>query len=194
MSAYTDANKIAAYLGATLSGPQQVQAGVMADAATAWIERYTGRSWQVASPVTDELHAPTGDRVYLTRRPVAAVSVVKTRAAIFVGGSWTTLAASQYELLDAANGVLLIQGWSVADALVSVTYTHTMVTAPADVQLAASMIAAAWLGGAIAPGTNGVSQISVGQNDVNLKFSESRGDVPAEALSILNGYRTIVIA
>ena len=41
MAAYTDATKIAAYLGLTLNSPQQTQAGVVADAATAWVERHT---------------------------------------------------------------------------------------------------------------------------------------------------------
>ena len=194
MSAYTDANKIAAYLGVTLTGAQQTQAGVMADAATAWIDRYLGRSWQATSPVTDELHAIIGDRVYLTHRPVVAVSSVKTRA-IYEGATITTLSASQYELLDAASGLVLLEGWtSGADVLALTTYTHSVSTAPADVQLAASMIAAGWLGGALNPGTAGVESLSVGQNDVSVKYSATRSDVPAEARSILNGYRSIVVA
>jgi hypothetical protein len=194
MAALTDASKIAAYLGVALTGAQQTQAGVMADAATAWVERYTGKSWQTATPVTDELHTMVRDRVYLNRRPVVAITTVKTRASAFVGFGWTTLDASQYELLDAANGVLLIQGWSANGVLVLASYTHTMNTAPADVALAATMIAAGWLGGALAPGSVGAESISVGQNDVSIKFSESRDDVPTEARSILKHYRSIVIA
>lgn len=195
MTAYTDAAKIAAYLGVTLTGAQQNQAGVLADAATAWIDRYVGQSWQDDGSVTDELHTLTRDRVYLNLRPVVAVSSVKTRAAAFVGFGWTTLSAGQYELLDAQNGVLLIQGWSASsEALVQVTYTHSATSAPADVQLAASMIAASWLGQALRPNTQGVDSVSVGQNDVSVKFSASRSDVPSEAKSILAGYRRIVVA
>jgi hypothetical protein len=193
VTAYTDATKIAAYLGKTLTAPQIAQATVMADAATAWIDRYLGRSWQIASPVTDELHGLVGDTVYLNQRPVAAVSVVKTRAE-YADAPSTTLDASQWELLDATNGVLRILGWAGVGALALVTYTHTGITVPADVGLAATMIASAWLGGSLAPGTNGVESIAVGQNDINLKFSASRSDVPVEALSILNGYRQIVVA
>ena len=193
MAAYTDAQKIANYLGATLTGAQQTQAGVMADAATAWIDRYLGLSWQATSPVTDEMHPLVGDTVYLTNRPVAAVSSVKTRAA-YADAPTTTLSASQWELLDAENGILRILGWASSVALALVTYTHSVSNAPADVQLAASMIAAGWLAGSMAPGTLGAEAISVGQNDVSIKFGQKRGDVPAEALSILNGYRQIVIA
>lgn len=193
MTAYTDAAKVAAYLGLTLTGAQQTQAGVMADAATAWTERYTGKSWQTASPISNELHTILGDRVYLSHRPVGSVSSVKTRAN-YADADETTLTSGQYELLDATNGVLLVQGWAVAGTLALVSYTHTQTTVPADVALAATMIAASWLGGSLAPGTNGATEIAVGQNDINVKFSSERGSVPPEALAILSYYRSVVIA
>ena len=191
--AYTDATAIAGYLGLTLTSPQQTQAGTLASAATAWIDRYTGRSWQASSPITDELHELVGDTVYLTNRPVTAVTSVKTRERYADAGT-TTLDASQYELLDATNGVLLILGWAGAGRLALVTYTHSVSAAPDDVELAATMIAAAWLSQALRPSTEGVEQISVGQNDISVKFAATRGDVPMAALSILKAYRRVVIA
>ena len=191
--AYTDATAIAGYLGLTLTSPQQTQATTLAAAATAWIDRYTGRSWQASSPVADELHELVGDTVYLTNRPVTAVTSVKTRER-FADAGTTTLDASQYELLDATNGVLLIMGWAGAGRLALVTYTHSVSAAPDDVELAATMIAAAWLSQALRPSTEGVEQISVGQNDISVKFAATRGDVPMAALSILNAYRRVVIA
>lgn len=193
MAPYTDATKIANYLGVTLTASQITQAGITAQAASDWIDEYLGKSWQVASPVTDELHTMTGDRVYLNNRPVASISSVKTRASAFVGFGWTTLASGQYELLDAANGVLLIQGWSASSApLVQVSYTHTAAV-PSHVALAATMIAASWLGPTLSPQTSGVESVAVGQNDINVKFKADRGDVPAEALRLL-GARAVVIA
>jgi hypothetical protein len=191
--AYTDATAIAGYLGLTLTSPQQTQATTLAAAATAWIDRYTGRSWQASSPVADELHELVGDTVYLTNRPVTAVTSVKTRERYADAGT-TTLDASQYELLDATNGVLLILGWAGAGRLALVTYTHSVSAAPDDVELAATMIAAAWLSQALRPSTEGVEQISVGQNDISVKFAATRGDVPMAALSILKAYRRVVIA
>lgn len=191
--AYTDATAIAGYLGLTLTSPQQTQATTLAAAATAWIDRYTGRSWQASSPITDELHELVGDTVYLTNRPVTAVTSVKTRERYADAGT-TTLDASQYELLDATNGVLLILGWAGAGRLALVTYTHSVSAAPDDVELAATMIAAAWLSQALRPSTEGVEQISVGQNDISVKFAATRGDVPMAALSILKAYRRVVIA
>ena len=193
MTAYTDATKIAAYLGVTLTGPQQTQAGICAQAASDWIDEHKGKSWQVASPVTDELHTMTGDRVYLNNRPVATVSSVKTRAAAFVGFDWTTLDSSQYELLDATNGVLLIEGWSASsDALIKVSYTHTAAV-PSQIALAATIIAASLLGPTLRPNTAGLDSVSVGQNDVAVKFSVDYGSVPSEAMALLGG-RAIVIA
>lgn len=191
--AYTDASTIAGYLGVTLTSDQQTQAGVLAGAATAWIDRYTGRSWQASSPITDELHELVGDTVYLTNRPVTAVTSVKTRER-FADAGTTTLDASQYELLDATNGVLLILGWAGAGRLALVTYTHSVSAAPDDVELAATMIAAAWLGQTLRPNTQGVESVSVGQGDIQVKFSASRGDAPPEALAILRAYRRVVIA
>lgn len=194
MTAYTDSSKIAAYLGVTLTAGQITQAGLAAQAASDWIDQYKGRSWQAATPVADELHTMTGDRVYLNNRPVTAVTSVKTRSSAFVGSGWTTLATGQYELLDAANGVLLIQGWSASsDALVQVSYAHTGTTAPPTIAFAATMIAASMLGPTLRPNTSGLESVSVGQNDVSVTFSVDYGSVPSEAMSLLGG-RGVVLA
>jgi hypothetical protein len=190
MTAYTDANKIALYLGVTLTGAQQNQAGVAAQAASDWIDVFKARSWQAATPVTAEEHAILGDRVFLAARPVLTITSVSTRAPIYVGGSWTTLSAGQYELLNAANGELLIQGWGPGRA--RVTYTHATVP-PAQIAFAATMIAASLLGPTIRPNTSGLESVAVGQNDVSVKFSVDYGSVPTEALSLL-GARGVVVA
>lgn len=190
---YTDASLIAGYLGVTLTADQQTQAGRLADAATAWIDRHTGDTWQTASPVTDETHEIIGDVVYLDRRPVASVTSVKTRQA-FADAALTTLGTSQWELLDAANGKLLILGFATPGLLAVVSYTHTQADPPDDVLLAATMIAAGWMGQALRPNTQGVDSVNVGQGDIQVKFSATRGNVPQEALSILNAYRRVVIA
>lgn len=190
---YTDSSLIAGYLGITLTGPQETQAGTLADAATAWVDKYTGRTWRTASPVTDEIHVIVGNAVYLTHRPVSAVTSVKTRQDASDAGI-TTLTTSQWELIDAANGKLLITGWASSDLLALVSYTHTVSDPPDDVLLATTMIAASWLQQALRPNTAGVESVSVGQNDISVKFAASRGDVPAEALSILRAYRAVVVA
>jgi hypothetical protein len=193
MAAYTDATKIAAYLGATLTAGQITQAGVLAQAASDWIDRYLGQSWQDDGTTADELHDPVGDTVYLNNRPVTAVSAVSTRQPI-IGSSWTLLDSDEYELRDAANGVLLMSGWALSGLDIKVSYTHTATTAPTPVGLAATMIASSWLAPTLAPQTNGIEQIAVGQNDISVKFAADRGDVPAEAFNLLAPYRRFVIA
>lgn len=192
MAAYTDDTKVAAYLGVTLTAPQITQAGILAQAASDWIDEYKGRSWQGASPVADELHTVYGDRVFLNHRPVTAVSAVKTRGD-YADADLTTLTTGQYELIDAANGVLLIQGWAVRGGLLAlVTYTHTATTPPTMIGLAATIIAASWLGPTMVGLPSGLESVALGQNDINVKFSKDARDVPAEALTLLGGSYVVI--
>lgn len=190
MTAYTDAQKIAYYLGVTLTSAQQTQAGLAAQAASDWIDAYKARSWQGASPVTNEVQPVVGDQVFLDFRPVATVTSVQTRQPV-VGAAWTTLAAGQYEIADADAGILRLTGWGNYEARVS--YTHTATPAAAAIAFAATMIAASLLGPTIRPNTSGLESVSVGQSDVNVKFSVDYGSVPSEALALL-GARGVVIA
>lgn len=192
MTAYTDATKIAAYLGVTLTAGQITQAGLAAQAASDWIDEYKGKTWQASSPVTDEQHDLVGDTVYLNNRPVSAVSVVKTRSR-YADAPSTTLDASQWELLDAANGVLLILGWANTGSLALVTYTHTASAPPSQIAFSATIIAASLLGPTLRPNSDGLDSVAVGQNDVSVKFSVSYGSVPDKALMLL-GARAVVIA
>lgn len=193
MVAYTDAQKIANYLGVTLTSSQQTQAGLAAQAASDWIDTFKARTWQGATPVIDELHTPVGDRVYLNGRPIATVTAVSTRQRV-VGSSWSLLGTSEYELIDATNGVLLISGWAEPGLDVKVSYTHTAGSnVPSTISFAATIIAASLLGPTLRPNTAGLESVSVGQNDVSVKFSVDYGSVPSEAMSLL-GARALVIA
>jgi hypothetical protein len=190
MPAYTDASRIAGHLGVTLTGAQQTQAGILAQAATDWIDEYKGRSWQAVSPVTGEVQPVNGDRVYLDHRPVVAITSVETRGD-YVGGTYATLAAGQYDLLDATNGVLQLIGWGTY--LAGRLHPRGASTPPPVIALAATMIAASWLHPALNPSTAGLDSVAVGQNDVNVKFSATVRNVPPEALVVL-GARGFVVA
>lgn len=195
MTAYTDAAKIAAYLGVTLTGAQENQAGLAAQAASDWIDEFKAKSWQAATPVADELHTLIGNGVYLNSRPVATITSVKTRSPVYVGQGWTTLDSSQYELVDATNGLLILMGWyERGAALVQVSYTHTSgANVPSQIAFAATIIAASLLGPTLRPNTSGLESVAVGQNDIAVKFSVDYGSVPSEAMSLLGG-RGVVIA
>lgn len=191
MTAYTDASKIAAYLGVTLTSAQQTQAGLAAQAATEWIDEFKGRSWQDDDgSVTNEVQPVLGDVVFLDHKPIAAVSAVATRQPV-VGASWNTLAAGQWEIADAAAGTLRLTGWGNYEARVS--YTHTATSAPSQIAFAATIIAASLLGPTLRPNTDGLESVSVGQNDVSVKFRVDYGAVPEKALMLL-GARGVVVA
>jgi hypothetical protein len=190
VTAYTDATKIAAYLGVTLTAAQITQAGLAAQAASDWIDVYKGRSWQGSSPVSGEVHVVSGDVIWLENRPVTAITSVETRQDA-IGASWTTLSSGQYELIDADAGKLQLIGWG--DYLARVAYTHTGTTPPGNIAFAATVIAASLLGPTLRPNTDGLESVAVGQNDVNIKFSVDYGAVPEKALMLL-GARGVVIA
>lgn len=189
MAAYTNASNIALYLGVALTADQEMQAELAAAAASDWIDLYKAQSWQAVSPVTDEIQTVMGDTVWLRYRPVDTVTSVETRAPA-VGSDWTALSEGQYELADAAQGRLTLAGWGNYQARVS--YSHTA-NVPRNIAFAATVIAASLLGPTLRPNTSGLESISVGQNDVAVKFSVDYGSVPSEALALL-GARGVVIA
>jgi hypothetical protein len=198
MATYTDATAIAAYLGVTFTPEQTTAAGQVAEAVTAFIDRYTGRSWQGTSPVTaewlplvaryDDGAETTWPTVYLRQRPSVAVTAVVLRS----GGppaTPTTLDPSQYELVDPQSGVLRLAlsgtgfdayGHPVV-ALVDYTYADAV---PPDIALASTMMAAAEMARQLAiagsaafsaahPELDGLKSVAVGQNDVNISLADS---------------------
>ena len=194
--AYTAAATVAALLGVTLSaGQQTLVTGTLEPAMRAYIDRYTGRSWEVSSPVTGELHTVTGGVVYLKQRPVTAITAATVRSQ-HIGGEATALVAdSTYELIDAANGVLLV---SASDgSLLTVSYTHGGAAVPADIGLAASWLVAAHLSDALVDSVElkGVKQYSVGQGDLQITFdTQASAGQAQKALDILKLRRAFVFA
>lgn len=194
---YVTYQQLQTYTGLVFSQAQQAAATGLIDAASTWIDRYTGRTWQAASPVTDEPCAlmlqAVGLRCYVKYRPVTSVTSVKLRS-LLPDASVTTLSASSWELWDAAQGLILLDGTSTANLVALVTYAHTATTAPADVQLACSQIAGAWLTASLQPEALGVASLAVGQNDLSVTYRTDGHDVPPEARRILDQYRRVVIA
>ena len=232
MAAYTDAETIAAYLGVTLTTEQAALAEQLAAAATAFIDRYTGRSWQGSSPISGELQNVLSGGygwprawavVYLRSQPVESVSAVTLRTPSPQSGA-TALAPDAYELVDPTHGILTLVGASG----VYVGYPHLLAVVdyayadavPADITLAATMIAAGQLSAILAvqrgsaviaatPELAGLSSIAVGQNDVSVKLDASvTGGAAAKTsaagsswaspgsavAAILDGYRRVVLA
>ena len=192
MALYTDSDAIEAYLGATFTPEQATAADAVAAAVTAFIDRYTGRTWQTVSPITGELRRitpplPGGGLgsavVFLAHTPVLAVSAVSVRSA-YPNDDETVLEVGAYELRDAAHGVVALDGWSswwCGDLHAVVDYTYGDAV-PADIALAATMIASGEMARQLAiqsssglaaahPELAGLKSIAVGQNDITIQTS-----------------------
>lgn len=184
----------------------------VADAVTAAIDRYTGRTWD-GSTVTAELQTVLGREVYLDRKPVTAVSLVRTRPRA-IGADWTTLTAGEtYELIDAAAGLLLVSGrydvitpsYGAYGHDLEVTYTVGGDLPPAPVTLAAEMLAASMLASGSAAGTTGASgsikRFSVDGESVEFDTSTSTsststsasGGMTADVMALLDLYKRPVM-
>ena len=194
MAAYTDATRIAAQLDATFTPAQAAQADVVAAAITAWIDTRTGRSWQASGAIADELHQIYGDRVFLNAPPVALVTAVAVHPGSAVG-AWTALAASDYELVNAATGLLLLPlGYATCSAQVSYTSTTAL---PADIQSAADVLAADLLFVTLNPESAGAESVSVGQNDITVRYAGAGGTHSAavlQAIAAVDAHRRPVLA
>lgn len=206
---YTTAAKVANALGRTFSGGQSTQADLMIEAAESIIDRITGRSWMVASPITDELHVldgPVGNRsdllvariaggegapaapVYLDHAPVTAVTAVKARTQ-GIGSAQTTLTAgTQYELLDAAQGIMMVA--QPPGYIVKVSYTHSGPAVPADISHACAVLAGHLMTTYLNPQSATYRRISVGSGDVSVEFRDLDSNaLPGVVREILAGYR-----
>lgn len=194
MTTYTDAARIAAALGRPLTDDQTERADEVAAAVTAWIDHRTGRSWQQNGAITAEFQQIAGDRVFLRRAPVAAITSVAVHPGQAVA-SWTTLDTADYTLFDPLNGLLLLpigySGWYV-----QADYTSETVP-PDDIMAAADALAADLLSVTLTPESAGVESLALGQNDINIKYSGSSGEHNASvktALAMVDAHRLPVTA
>jgi hypothetical protein len=191
--AYADAADVATYLGRDLSDAEVAQVQIAIDAASAFVDSYTGRTWTGAAIVA-ELHTVFGPYVYLDRTPVTAISAVTSRTADIGAVPATLAAGSDYELLDAERG--LVRHSAADRSILAVSYTVTAIV-PDPVKLATTMLAAGWL--AVTSDTNRSSadlkRYSVG-GELTVEYFDlnaAGSGVPAQVAALLNGYRQAVV-
>jgi hypothetical protein len=193
MASYTDSASIAAYLAVTLTPEEATQADLAAAAITTWIDHRTGRSWQGAAAVVDELNNVQGSSVYLQRPPVVAVATLD----VYNGpNDWTTLDPSSYTLVDPAAGQVSLPG-GYNGSLTRTDYTTDATMPPADLAYAATALAADLLGRTLNPDAAGIQQLSVGQNDISITYAATNTSVeggPSSAVRIVDSYRRVVLA
>lgn len=190
---YTDAGAIAAYFsGRTFNANETAQATVCADAASGFVDRYTGRTW-AGTTITNELHTLFGRSLQLNRYPVVSISSVTVRSSS-IGATPRTLAAGvDYELIDPSHGVLLVRAfWTMqpdrvtSGPLASVSYT-VGATVPPEITLAATIIAATMLQPTLDPNSPGIDQYQIGR-ELMVKYT-SIDKMPADAKRLLDGWK-----
>lgn len=191
---YTTKALVAAELGVTFTNDQQTQCDALIEEVESYIDRITARSWIVASPATETLAVSDDGVVYLSNRPVAAITSVAVRSATIGATSTTLTAGSEYELLDATNGILLVGAGG--QSLATVVYTHTNAAAalPKDIQRAATMLAAAWMSPRLHPERDGLDALSVFSGEVSMKMSARESAAPPEVLALLKARTRMVFA
>jgi hypothetical protein len=184
--AYTSVAAVSQVVGQTLEGFASQRANQLLSVADAFIDSRTGHPWNTTVAVTDELHVPAGEYVYLTRRPVASVTSVRVRSP-YLGSTLTTLtAATQYELVDAPNGRLYVPGYS--GWLLYATYVPNVPNHPLIGEAAAQLVAH-WLRPTLDGVSGEVKSYSVGQ-ELSVTFRDPGTGtvlgVPSEIVALID--------
>lgn len=171
---YTTATLVAQELGTDLTAPQLDQCADLIAAAETEVDRETGRSWLTSSPISNELHTVYGPVVYLEHRPVLTVTSVTMRPTV-VGADPVVLDVDiDYELIDAANGILLLSGYGYpvdvvinteytehSGWLIEVDYTHSLTTIEPAIQKITTELVASWMRGRTSADLTGVKSFDV---------------------------------
>jgi len=194
--AYTDPARIAAQLGAVFTPEQEARALVVADGITAWIDQRTGRSWQ-ADPgtIAGELHQLYTDSVTLASPPVSAIASIAVHPGSAVG-AWQTLNPADYALFDPSRGIVFLPH-GYAGQWVQVTYTSAAAGPPSDIEAAADVLAADLMLTTLNPESAGADTVSVGQNDISVKYAGASGQQSAsikQAIAAVDAHRRPVLA
>jgi hypothetical protein len=202
---YTTATLVAKELGRDLTAPQLDECADLIGQAEDWIDNQTGRAWLVVSPITDELHTLDARIVYLSNRPVSAVTSVTART-LLVGASESTLVAGKdYELIDGPNGVLLVSAFAGAaqtvfpsdpilpGSLLKVSYT-VAVPVPGDIQRAATMLVASWMLPRLDSDRQGLKTYSVGSSGDTFSVTFDCLPVPDSVTQIIRAREKVLFA
>jgi hypothetical protein len=192
--AYTSVAAVGTALGQDLSGFASQRANQLLGAADRFIDGRSGRApggWATTAPVTGELHQLYGRGFYLRHAPVAAVTSLEVRPPL-AGSSWAARAAGEYELLDAAQGqVLLAAGAAYAGWWARAAYTPGAALATADPRIveAATQLVAHWLRPTLDGVGGDVKSYSVGQ-ELSVTFRDPGTGtvlgVPAEIVALID--------
>lgn len=194
---YTSALLVAQELGLDLTAPQLDQCADLVEGVESFIDWETGRAWLTTSPTTDELHTSSGPLVYLKKRPVTSITSVKVRGS-YVGATDTTLAVTEYELLDATNGILNLLYTYTPGWYIRVTYVSSTTALPLDIQRAATLLVADAMQDRLNPDYQGVESYRIaGSGDefqVKMRSPGAQSVRLDEAMRIIRAREVMVFA
>ncbi|HEY7061733.1 MAG TPA: hypothetical protein VII06_09650 [Chloroflexota bacterium] len=139
---YTTPDRVAAYMGVTLTPAQEDAATELIVAAEEAIDRATGRRWLESSPAV-ETWPIIGNLITLRMMPILGVTQVQTIGEPL--GTFALLATSSWRIVDLDYGQLYVGGSWVRGAWAEVTYTFDATYVPAQITLAATMYASHYL-------------------------------------------------
>jgi hypothetical protein len=200
VTAYATAASLELYLQRQLSGEEGDAAALAVAAASDYIDRYVGKSWQGTTISGEVQTVPKDGIVRLDRRPVASVTTVLSRPLLVGVAPLTLVAGTDYELLDPLNGIVLVHGYGYVDAVISTLGhfdTALIVTyvvgspAPAAIQQAANIIAAQYLTSAVAyfAQSRGIQKLKAGSAEITYDPIDAAATLPPAAQAILDAYR-----
>jgi hypothetical protein len=204
---YTTVQLVAEELGDAIDISQMIdQCNTLIAQAEAFIDRYTARAWAVVSPIVDELHTVTGRYLYLKSAPVTAITSLSIRTDAVGALDAPLVAGTAYELIDAANGIVLLSsaghpyGYDVvvnttdyARYIAKVSYTTTS-PVPGDIQRAATLLVAQWFQGRLNSDARGVQSYSVGSSGDTFGVTFGKQNVPDDVMRLLGGRRAVLFA
>lgn len=186
MTNYCEVADVELLLGRSLTDDQQAACDAAIAAASAWIDG-RGGPWATSDPVADERHRLTDDpALTLYRAPVASVTGITVRTPDVGAASTALTAGTDYELRDAARGVVWLPGYAGYQAYVS--YVPNV---PLDARIAraCALIAAQWLRPALDGVTGDIKSYSQGQ-ELSVTFRDPAGyavrGVPDEAVTLVD--------
>lgn len=199
---YTTAEFVEEEVGRDLTPAQYNQVSRLIAQAEDICDRVTGRSWLAPSPTVNELHTVMGPLVYLEHKPVTAITSM-TRRILSLGSAVVAMVAgTDYELVDATNGIVLMSRYPWADVVINTTTTdygtlvavsYTSVTpVPGGIQRAATQLVAHWMTKRLNASHQGIRSYSVG-GDLSVTYAD-QSDLPDKILQALRGYRVMTFA
>ena len=160
MPSYTTSAAVEQHVGRTFTAVQYAEADVLLAAADAWINARLPYAFPQTTLITDEIHLLSGPYLWLNRAPITSVTSVEIRSPM-VGAADTALTvAVGYELLDAVQGRIRVQGYAGWEA--RVTYTPAVALDP-RLSLAAKKLVAFWMRPLLDGVSGDVQSYSIGQ-------------------------------